>query len=353
MKMVRATKYKIGLHLFVWLSIPFALAFILWAYQFTAFPLGGRFAKSYWTTFADFVETNILILTVGPPVFYAFSMGLLPAIGRRKGRWANLLMYGVLILLLPWLVVELFSRFSLTVGLMFSFFLLTAYILLIPALLLGTLSWAIRRSILANRLKAELETKQIRTELELLRSQTNPHFLCNTINNIDALIRRDPALASEYLNELSDLLRFILYESAGERISLQDEITCMRKYIALQRIRSVNPDFIHFTVSGDPGGWQIAPMLLMPVLENAFKHVSGKTMDKAIDAELRVDRQSMAFRCKNMFNERATQHSGKGGLGTHLLKQRLDLIYKDNYQLEAVKSGNWYQIELKIDLHAH
>jgi two-component system LytT family sensor kinase len=351
--MVRATKYRIGLHLLVWLSIPFALSFVSWAYQYTSFPLGGLYAKSYWKILTKFLETDILILAVGPPVFYSTSLGLLPAIGRRKGRMMRVTMYSALLLFLPGAVVVVFRLCSLTVALLFWYFLLTAYILLIPFTLLGALSWAIRKSVHTNRLKAELETKQIRTELELLRSQTNPHFLFNTINNIDALIRGDPALASEYLNELSDLLRFILYESGGERIPLQDEVTYMHKYINLQKIRSVNPGFIHFTVSGDLDGWQIAPMLLMPMLENAFKHVAAKTMDKAIDAELRVNRHSLLFRCKNVFNEGAIHKSGKGGLGTHILQQRLDLIYKDSYQLETAKTGNYYEIALKINLDAH
>lgn len=351
--MDRNTKYRITLHLLVWLSIPFALSFVMWAYQFTQFPLGYRTAKSYLKILADYLETDTLILAVGPPVFYSTALGLLPAIGRRKGRTLRVIMYSALLLFLPGMVVVVFRLFSLTVALFFWWFLLTAYILVIPSILLGALSWAIKKWNHTNRLKAELEIKQIRTELELLRSQTNPHFLFNTINNIDTLIRGDPALASEYLNELSDLLRFILYESGGERIPLQDEVTYMYKYINLQKIRSVNPGFIHFTVAGDLNGWQIAPMLLMPMLENAFKHVSGKTTDKAIDAELRVDRHSLLFRCKNVFNERGTHMSGKGGLGTHILKQRLDLIYKDSYQLETAKTGNLFEIALKIDLDAH
>jgi LytS/YehU family sensor histidine kinase len=298
-------------------------------------------------------DTNIIILAVGPLAFYITSLGLLPAIGRTKGRMLRVVGYSASLLLLPGLVVVVFRQFALGLALLFWWFLLTAYIVLLLSIVLGTLSWAIHKWAHANRLKAELETKQIRTELELLRSQTNPHFLFNTINNIDTLIRADPALASVYLNELSDLLRFILYESGGERIPLQNEVMYMHKYINLQKIRSVNPGFIHFTVSGDLNGWEIAPMLLMPVLENAFKHVSSKTMDKAIDAELRVAPHSLLFRCTNVFSEGVIHKSGKGGLGAHLLKQRLDLIYKDSYQLETAKTGNYYEVVLKIDLDAH
>jgi two-component system LytT family sensor kinase len=351
--MLRTTKYRIGLHLLVWLSIPFALTFIRWAYQFTAFfPIHVK-PSSYPKMFIHNQDTNIIILAVAPLAYYITSLGLLPAIGRPNGKMVRVVGYSAALLLLPGLVVVVFSYFALGVAMWYLMFTLTAYVVLIPSILLGTLTWAIKRWAHANRLKADLETKQIRTELELLRSQTNPHFLFNTINNIDTLIRANPELASEYLNELSDLLRFILYESGGERIPLQNEVMYMHKYINLQKIRSVNPGFICFTVSGDLNGWEIAPMLLMPVLENAFKHVSAKTMDKAIDAELRVAPHSLLFRCKNVFGQGITHQSGKGGLGTHLLKQRLDLIYKDSYQLETAKTGNYYEVVLKIDLDAH
>jgi two-component system, LytTR family, sensor kinase len=296
--MVRKTKYRIGLHLFVWLSIPFAFSFVRWAYQFTAFPPHVLRTKNYVQLLTDTLYTDAIILIVGSLAFYITSLGLLPATGRTKGGMLRVVRYSALLLVLPGVVVAGFAFFSLTVGLLFGFFLLTAYIVLIPSILLGALSWAVKKWGDANRLKAELEIKQIRTELELLRSQTNPHFLFNTINNIDSLIRADPAMASEFLNELSDLLRFILYESGGETIPLQDEVTYMHKYINLQKIRSVNPDFIHFTVSGDLNGCEIAPMLLMPVLENAFKYVSSKTMDKAIDVEVRVDHHSLLFAVK-------------------------------------------------------
>jgi two-component system LytT family sensor kinase len=351
--MIRATKYRIALHLLVWLLIPLGLTLIRWTYQLTTFfPIHVK-AQSFTKMFIHTQDTNIIILAVGPLAFYITSLGLLPAIGRTKGRMLRVVGYSASLLLLPGLVVLVFRYFALGVAMWFWLFMLTAYIVLMPSILLGVLSWAIRKWAHANRLKAELENKQLRTELELLRSQTNPHFLFNTINNIDTLIRADPALASVYLNELSDLLRFILYESVGEKIPLQNEVMYMHKYINLQKIRSVNPGFIHFTVSGDLNGWEIAPMLLMPVLENAFKHVSTKTMDKAIDAELRVASHSLLFRCTNLFSEGAIHKSGKGGLGTHLLKQRLDLIYKDSYQMETAKMGNCYEVVLKINLDAH
>jgi two-component system, LytTR family, sensor kinase len=352
--MVRTKKYRVALHLLVWLSIPLALTLIRWTYQFTRFPPHVFKIESFAKMLTDQRYTDIIVLAVGSLAFYTTSVGLLPAMGRKKGGMVRVVMYSALLLVLPGVVVEvLVYCFPLSMGLLFKFFLLTAYIALIPFILLGVLSWAIKKWGHSDRLKAELETKQIRTELELLRSQTNPHFLFNTINNIDTLIRANAELASVYLNELSDLLRFILYESGGERIPLQNEVMYMHKYINLQKIRSVNPDFIHFTVSGDLNGWEIAPMLLMPVLENAFKHVSAKTMDKAIDAELTVAPLSLLFRCRNVFSEGMIHKSGKGGLGTHLLKQRLDLIYKDSYQLETAKTGNYYEVVLKIDLDAH
>ena len=133
------------------------------------------------------------------------------------------------------------------------------------------------------KLKADLENKNNQMELALVKSQINPHFLFNTINNIDVLIEKDAVKASAYLNKLSDIMRFMLYETKEERTPLKQELTYIEKYIDLQRIRTSNPNYVNYNVEGKPDNLVIAPMLFIPFIENAFKHAENKKIENAIN----------------------------------------------------------------------
>lgn len=126
------------------------------------------------------------------------------------------------------------------------------------------------------KLKSDLQKRNYETELALLKSQINPHFLFNTINNIDMLITKDAPSASVYLNKLSDIMRFMLYETKTEKIPLTKELTYIEKFIELQKIRTTNPHYINYTVNGDATNVLIPPMLFIPFIENAFKHAENK-----------------------------------------------------------------------------
>lgn len=123
--------------------------------------------------------------------------------------------------------------------------------------------------------KEQLRQKTSEVEAALLRARLDPHFLFNTLNNIDVLIMRDALAATNYVNQLSDILRFVLYEARAERVPLDAELAYFDKYIALQRIRMTNPRVVSYTLSGATRGLSIAPMLLIPFVENAFKHGAG------------------------------------------------------------------------------
>jgi hypothetical protein len=199
------------------------------------------------------------------------------------------------------------------------------------------------------RLKEELERKTTATELALIKAQLNPHFLFNTINNIDVLITKDPAQASHYLNTLSDLLRFMLYEANTEQTLLEAEISHIHKYIDLQRIRSTNPDFISFTVNGGTGNRKIAPMLFIPFIENAFKHAENKKLSRAVEIEITVASDTIVFLCKNDCTQHAQQAPGVGGLGNALIRKRLQLLYPEKHRLHVAVNGNTYLVQLEID----
>ncbi len=120
-------------------------------------------------------------------------------------------------------------------------------------------------------------------ELALVKSQINPHFLFNTINNIDVLISKDAERASAYLNKLSDIMRFMLYETKPAKIPLPKELTYIEKFIELQKIRTTNEHYVNYSIKGDTANFMIPPMLLISFIENAFKYADNKKVENAIN----------------------------------------------------------------------
>ena len=193
-------------------------------------------------------------------------------------------------------------------------------------------------------LKESLRRKNYEMELALLKSQLSPHFLFNTLNNIDVLIQRDPDRASLYLNQLSDILRFMLYETRSEQISIQQELQYIDKYIQLQKIRTAHPEYIHYAVDGEPGDLRIEPMLFIPFIENAFKHAEKKVED-AIRVRFTFDWDKIVFVCENRYLR--TPETG-GGLGNELIRRRLELLYPNRHRLDIHIQDNTYKATLEI-----
>lgn len=198
------------------------------------------------------------------------------------------------------------------------------------------------------KLKELLKEKNHEMELELVKLQLDPHLLFNTINNIDALILKDAETASEYLNKLSDIMRFILYETKVDRIPLVKEIEYIEKYIALQKIRTANENYVHLCVKGTIGHKLIAPMVFIPFIENAFKHAKNKKIENAITVVITINDESIQLICENKFDAKSKLQYEIGGLGNDLIKKRLQLIYAENHTLEVHKTEELYSINLII-----
>ena len=198
------------------------------------------------------------------------------------------------------------------------------------------------------KLKEELNFKNHQIELALAKSQLDPHFLFNTINNIDVLILKSPELASEYLNKLSDILRFMLFETKTEKIALSKEIEYIGKYIALQKIRTSNEHFVNFIVNGETSSQTIPSMLLIPFIENAFKHVSNKKTENAITISLLVEDKTIIFECENKYNENNKNLLESNGLGNDLIAKRIELLYPKKHNLSITNQKNTYKIKLVL-----
>lgn len=201
------------------------------------------------------------------------------------------------------------------------------------------------------KLKEELNKRNYETELALVKSQINPHFLFNTINNIDVLIEKDATKASLYLNKLSGIMRFMLYETKADRIPLQKELDYIEEYIALQRIRTANSHYVQYTIAGEPGNRTIAPMLLIAYIENAFKHAAPRREGHAVNISLSVDGEMITFGCENRYQRIAAGNSVHNGLGNDLLQRRLALLYPGKHTLDISDNEGTYKVHLTLNTH--
>ncbi|WP_336515529.1 histidine kinase [Pollutibacter soli] len=198
------------------------------------------------------------------------------------------------------------------------------------------------------RYKEELQSKNHQMELELIKAQVNPHFLFNTLNNIDVLIEQDAEKASDYLRKLSEILRFMLYESKSQKISASREIEYIEKYLALQQLRNSNPAFVDFKIEGNPAEHVTEPMIFIPFIENAFKHANNKNMVHGIRIHFDFSGTDTRFLCTNAYQQEA-EKMFPGGLGNPLIRKRLKLLYPDSHQLTTSEDGEMYIIELIIN----
>lgn len=195
--------------------------------------------------------------------------------------------------------------------------------------------------------KLQLENQNIKSELDLLRSQINPHFLFNTLNNIDALTYGNPEKASDSIIKLSDIMRYMLYESNTDKVTLEKEIEYLESYIDLLRLRLNVPNYIEFRTEGNFEDVMVPPMLFVPFIENAFKHGSKKVAPPGIVVSLKVTDRDLFFLVAN-FSSSSKVKDKIGGIGLSNIKRRLKLIYKDQYDLKIEDSNDMFEVALKI-----
>lgn len=199
------------------------------------------------------------------------------------------------------------------------------------------------------QLKIELENKNKTSELALLRTQLNPHFLFNTLNNIDALITTNQEKASDAVIKLSEIMRFMLYEANSDRVPLEKEINYLQSYISLQQMRLKSPFFVNFKNDVNCKGLSIAPMLFIPFVENAFKHGLKNIVTPGIDISLNCDNGNINFEVVNRYSELEDQNKdATSGIGLINTKKRLELLYQNKFKLDISKDDGIFKVSLKI-----
>jgi two-component system LytT family sensor kinase len=208
-----------------------------------------------------------------------------------------------------------------------------------------------------NYIKLRQASQQLRiekqaAELNYLRSQTNPHFLFNTLNNIYSLARDKSNLAPESILRLSKILRFMLYETGGEFIAIEHELKIIDDYIALEKLRYDESLNINFNYDIEDMKQALPPLLLIPLVENAFKHGASETRGHPfVDIHLSVSKRQLAFLVKNSTD--TTAHGDvKENIGLSNLRRQLELLYTD-YDLSVQQQDSVFIANLKINLASH
>ncbi|MCB0837949.1 MAG: histidine kinase [Bacteroidetes bacterium] len=207
----------------------------------------------------------------------------------------------------------------------------------------------LRGKLESHRREKELIKEKLQSELSFLRSQTNPHFLFNTLNNIYVLARKQSELTAPVVLKLSQILRFMLYECNKPYISIGDELTIIQDYLELEKLRYDDRLKVDYKEEVDDFSTSIAPLLLLPLVENAFKHgASESRFDAWIEIEIKLENHLLSLSAKNSCEE--TYLDDGSGIGLKNVKRQLELIYGENHTLNIQPGKGAFEVFLTIQL---
>lgn len=209
-----------------------------------------------------------------------------------------------------------------------------------------------------DRESRELQKDKLEAELKFLKAQIHPHFLFNTLNNLYALTLKRSERASEVVLKLSDLLNYMLYECDQPKVPLAKELDLLENYIALEKIRYGDRLRVRYSVAGETAGREIPPMLLLPFVENAFKHGVSEQLEEAwVRIAIDVENAALRLSVENSKNPAAGGDPQdalgyKEGIGLTNVKRRLQLLYGEAYRLRLKEGEDSYSVELSLQLDA-
>jgi len=230
------------------------------------------------------------------------------------------------------------------------------YLLVIIAVVIHFIKESYKRLVEKNNIEKQKQLTEIKLKeasLKLLQGQIHPHFLFNMLNNLYGLVKEDVESSREIIMKLSELLDYMLYECDKPETVLKNEITFIENYIELERIRHDENFNVKMSFSKEIADIEIAPLILFPFVENAFKHGFHNPEKSFINIELNFENDILKFEIENSFfkksKDRYLKQEGKG-IGLKNIKDRLELIYKNKYTLNIFEQDNTFKAELEIEL---
>jgi LytS/YehU family sensor histidine kinase len=198
-----------------------------------------------------------------------------------------------------------------------------------------------------------LVQEKLQSEMLHLKSQINPHFLFNTLNSIYSLTRVQSPDAPDAVMRLSKILRYMLYETKKKTIAIEDELKMIRDYISLQQLRFGKKAAVNIMTDMDNYSEQVTPLLMLPLVENAFKHGMGSTSTvSTIDVSIRLARKQLQFIIKNQFTSSSIKPEQDEGIGLSNIQRQLELLYRE-YSFTFGKEENDFIVTLDINLTSY
>ena len=199
--------------------------------------------------------------------------------------------------------------------------------------------------------QSEKKQKEVEAELAWLKNQINPHFLFNTLNNISSLTQIDADKAQDTVMQLSDLLRYAMYETNKPKVPLEGEVEFMRNYIELMKLRCNEMTKVCVKIEVEDGKAEVAPLLFISLIENAFKHGMNSNAPATIDISLTQQDGTLVFTSDNTNNPKPTKDRSGSGIGLENTRRRLNLLYQGRYTWEqSITPDNIYHVKITLQL---
>lgn len=321
---------------------------------------GLLFAGWYFFRAKDFPSTELAIQVTAVKVsilavlIYTTNYLLIPTLLYKKRYWQFFTVYLTMIISVGLLKLKLIMALVYPGLEPFANFKTRFYDNIIPVFLLVTTGAAFRLIIdylQTQRRLTEIAQEKSETELKFLKSQINPHFLFNSLNAIYFLIDKQNTEARQTLLQFSDLLRYQLYDCNAETIAIEKELAYLQDYIRLQKLRKDNNYQVDVNMSNDINGFSIVPLLLIPFVENAFKHISHhNTQTNFVHVEMARQNGSFLFSVENSKESQVNSTLLPGGIGLANVKRRLELLYPQKHQLQIYDNDSTFKVELQLEI---
>ncbi len=300
----------------------------------------------------DIIYTLLFHINIVAMVYINLKILIPRLLAKNKSFWYGLTLT-LNLLIFSYLNIELFNHFVdvllpnyyfisyYTLGDIIKFHL--AYLLLTTLLKLSKAWFSVQKT---EQKMLALKKEKINSELESLKLQINPHFLFNSLNNIHGMASKSAKKTKELVLNLSDMLRYVLYETETDRVPLKEEIDFLKNYIELQKVRMEEGAKINLNIKGDPGNKKTAPLLFLPLVENAFKHGSkGDIKNTFINIDIKIG-QGLTFEIENNKSKGVDPVKNDKGIGLENIKRRLELIYPGQHHLNIDDKNDVFKVEL-------
>jgi sensor histidine kinase YesM len=293
-------------------------------------------------------ELTVAVILTSLYVFYSHFFLLTRYPGKKK-KGAYLLRLAGIVCTGPLIYILVHPRTLDTFDLLSEYYAVSLFSVVIPFLFLSWLARVTENLVINTVKKEQLEKQAVEAELYYLKSQINPHFLFNTLNNIHTLVYKQAPAAPEAVMQLASLMRYMIYESNAPTVPLSREMAYLQDYVSLQQLRYKQSPVVDLKIEGETGSCHIAPLLFIHLLENAYKHSPARLNPGDLKVRVTVKEGALTFSVQNPVGKNpANALDEAGGIGLPNVRKRLALLYPEQHSLEIDSLGETFTVILKI-----